>query len=152
MLPASVDVENSDRALDLEWLPKKNIGLSNRAPGFEQPNFGPTRPGMVLGRESLSVKKQRKPGPDKRTTSLQVEGSASSEPLRVCVRNALDNYFVHLDGHDTSGLHRLVVGEVEGPLFEAVLEHTNGNQSKAAEMLGINRSTLRKKLREYNLA
>ena len=98
------------------------------------------------------MKKQRKTEPEKRISPLRVEGSASSEPLRVCVRNALDNYFQHLDGHDTSGLYRMVVGEVEGPLFEAVLEHTKGNQSKAAEMLGINRGTLRKKLREYDLA
>ena len=97
------------------------------------------------------MKQKNKAGSDKRATSLRVEGQASSEPLRVCVRNALDNYFRHLDGHDTSGLHRMVISEVEGPLFEVVLEHTEGNQSKAAELLGINRGTLRKKLREYDL-
>ena len=96
--------------------------------------------------------KRKKSGSAKRTASLSVEASRIGEPLRVCVRNALNNYFQHLDGHDTSGLHHMVIGEVEAPLLEAVLEHTDGNQSRAAEILGINRGTLRKKLREYDLA
>ena len=73
------------------------------------------------------------------------------QPLRQCVRHALENYFAHLDGHETRGLHRMVMEEVETPLLEAVLSHTQGNQSRAAEVLGINRGTLRKKLRDYNL-
>lgn len=83
---------------------------------------------------------------------LQVDASHTSEPLHACVRSALDNYFSELDGHSTSGLHRFVMGEVEGPLLEAVLAYTDGNQSRAAEVLGINRGTLRKKLREYDLS
>ena len=98
------------------------------------------------------VERQKRTGSNKRVDSLQVEASNTGEPLRVCVRNALESYFAHLDGHDTSDLHRMVIGEVEAPLFEAVLKHTDGNQSRAAEMLGINRGTLRKKLREYDLS
>ena len=48
-------------------------------------------------------------------------------------------------------LYQLVIGEVEKPLFKAVLRYTNGNQSEAAEILGINRGTLRKKLKQYGL-
>ena len=100
--------------------------------------------------ETPSVKKQIKS--DKKKQSLHVDSSVTSEPLRKCVRLALDSYFEHLDGHATSGLHRLVMEEVETPLLEAVLSHTHGNQSRAAEVLGINRGTLRKKLREYDLS
>ena len=99
------------------------------------------------------MKKYKKAEPKKKQgNALQVESSCTGEPLRVCVRNAVDSYFNRLDGHTTSGLHQLVLGEVEAPLLEAVLNYTDGNQSKAAEVLGINRGTLRKKLREYDLS
>jgi Fis family transcriptional regulator len=67
------------------------------------------------------------------------------------VKEAVENYFRHLDGHDVSELFDLVMAEVEAPLLESVLAHTNGNQSRAAAILGINRATLRKKLKRYNL-
>jgi Fis family transcriptional regulator len=64
---------------------------------------------------------------------------------------ALCTYFTHLNGHKPGDLYQLVLGEVEKPLFSAVLKYTNGNQSEAAEILGINRGTLRKKLKSYKL-
>ena len=73
------------------------------------------------------------------------------EPLRQCVGEAVDNYFSTLDGRATNGLYKLVLKEVEAPLLEAVLRQTRGNQTRAAEVLGLNRGTLRKKLREYGL-
>jgi len=88
---------------------------------------------------------------EKRSQPLQVDSAMARRPLRECVRHALDKYFAHLDGHDTRGLHRLFMEEVETPLLEAVLAQTAGNQSRAAEVLGINRGTLRKKLKEYGL-
>jgi Fis family transcriptional regulator len=74
-----------------------------------------------------------------------------SKPLSVLTGEALNGYFNRLNGHKPGDLYQLVLGEVERPLFEAVLDYTNGNQSEAAEILGINRGTLRKKLRTYNL-
>lgn len=71
--------------------------------------------------------------------------------LRDCVRSVLTNYFNDLEGHSVDDLYQLVLAEVEAPLLQSVLDHTNGNQSKAAHMLGINRGTLRKKLKQYNL-
>lgn len=71
--------------------------------------------------------------------------------LAQCVEDAMERYFVLLDGHDTAGLYDLVVREVEAPMFRAVMAHTRNNQSKAAELLGLNRGTLRKKLKLYDL-
>lgn len=71
--------------------------------------------------------------------------------LRKSVEFALEAYFDHLDGQHTSELYQLVLQEVEVPLLEAVLSYTDNNQSRAAGMLGLNRGTLRKKLKQYNL-
>ena len=72
-------------------------------------------------------------------------------PLNECVAHSLKEYFEHLDGHPTANLYNMLLAEVEAPLFKATLEHTNGNQSRAAEILGLNRGTLRKKLKTYGL-
>ena len=80
-----------------------------------------------------------------------VQPVRNTEPLRECVKDALVSYFATLDGHDCGGLYELVMREVEAPLLEAALEYVGGNQSKAAQMLGINRGTLRKKLRLHGL-
>ena len=82
---------------------------------------------------------------------LEVSDKRASEPLRACVKAAVENYFSHLDGHEASALFELVMTEVEAPLLETVLAHAKGNQSRAAAMLGINRATLHKKLKRYNL-
>ncbi len=71
--------------------------------------------------------------------------------MRDATAEALDTYFRHLNGHKPGELYSLVMKEVEQPLFEAVLDFTGGNQSQAAEILGINRGTLRKKLKTYGL-
>lgn len=73
------------------------------------------------------------------------------EPLRNCVKNAVENFLSDLEGYHTSGLYRLVMDEVEAPLLEAVMRYSRGNHSKAATLLGINRGTLRKKLRQHDL-
>jgi Fis family transcriptional regulator, factor for inversion stimulation protein len=72
-------------------------------------------------------------------------------PLCHCVHTLIESYFAKLDDCKLSDLYQVVLREVELPLFKAVLKHTEGNQSKAADILGINRGTLRKKLTEYNL-
>ena len=73
------------------------------------------------------------------------------EPLRACVQSALDLYFMDLDGHQADGVYDMVVGQVEQAMLESVMQHTRSNQTRAAEVLGINRSTLRKKLKLYGL-
>ena len=73
------------------------------------------------------------------------------QPLCGCIKTSLELYFNDLDGHPPKDLYQMVLQEVEKPLLEAVLRHTRGNQTKAAEILGINRTTLRKKLDIYGL-
>ncbi|MEK7322769.1 MAG: DNA-binding transcriptional regulator Fis [Pseudomonadota bacterium] len=73
------------------------------------------------------------------------------QPLGSAVETALRHYFRDMDDHPPENVYELVICEVERPLFEAVMHHTRGNQSKAAKILGINRSTLRKKLEHYGL-
>ena len=72
-------------------------------------------------------------------------------PLNGCVRKALDKYFTDLDGHAPGELYQLMLGEVERPMLEKVMQHTRGNQTQASQLLGINRGTLRKKLKQYGL-
>jgi len=84
-------------------------------------------------------------------TGFHVAQEYRSEPLRVCVYNAVQAYFGNMDGHDVRGLYQLIMAEVEEPLLRAVLEQTEGNQTKAAAVLGISRTTLRKKLADYQL-
>lgn len=73
------------------------------------------------------------------------------EPLRSTVKNALGLYFHNLNGHNPGSIYQMVIAEVERPMFETVMEHVKGNQSRAAQILGISRSTLRKKLKFYGL-
>jgi Fis family transcriptional regulator len=73
-------------------------------------------------------------------------------PLRNYTERALNDYFSSLNGHRPARLYDLVLREVEEPLFRTVLDYSDGNQSRAAGILGINRATLRKKLREFGLA
>jgi Fis family transcriptional regulator len=77
--------------------------------------------------------------------------TGETNPLHRCVKEMLDKYFKDLDGHGTENLYDLVLREVEHPLLESVMQYTRGNQSKAAALLGINRGTLRKKLKNHRL-
>ena len=75
----------------------------------------------------------------------------SNQDLAACVKSALDEYFKDLDGQPPHAVYDMVLQCVERPLLEYVLNRAGGNQSKAAEILGLNRNTLRKKLKQYNL-
>ncbi|MEZ5524505.1 MAG: DNA-binding transcriptional regulator Fis [Pseudomonadales bacterium] len=71
--------------------------------------------------------------------------------LKECVEKAMDTFFADLDGQPASNLYEMVMAEVEAPLLDVVMRHSRDNQSKASEILGINRGTLRKKLKQYDL-
>ena len=96
-------------------------------------------------KQQLSKKKKAKKKKKEPLTNVR------NRPLRDVTADALRRYFKDLNGHNPGDLYGLVLGEVEEPLFETVMEHTQGNQSRAAEILGINRATLRKKLKHYYL-
>ena len=80
-----------------------------------------------------------------------VNGTLMHRTLKESTETALQEYFKTLNGNAPNGLYKLVINEVELPLIEAVMEFTHKNQSQAAEILGINRSTLRKKLKLFEL-
>ena len=72
--------------------------------------------------------------------------------LSVAVNESRDDYFTHLDGQPPHAIYDMVLGCIEKPMLEFILHKVGGNQSKAAEILGLNRNTLRKKMAEYNLS
>ena len=72
-------------------------------------------------------------------------------PLESCVRETLETYCQDLRGTDPDGLHEMVLKAVEKPLLDVVMQKAEGNQCRAAEWLGINRNTLRRKLEEHKL-
>ena len=101
----------------------------------------PSRHPLKLRREKL-----------RRESAPALNGSARGIPLRSLTQQALGDYFASLNGHAPGRLYELVMREVEEPLFRAVLDYVEGNQSRAAEVLGINRGTLRKKLKAYRIS
>ncbi|MCD9029345.1 DNA-binding transcriptional regulator Fis [Luteimonas sp. BDR2-5] len=77
--------------------------------------------------------------------------TAPRTPLREHVAASIQRYLGDLNGNDTDNLYEVALRELEIPLFAEVLNFCDGNQSRAAAMLGIHRATLRKKLRDYGL-
>jgi Fis family transcriptional regulator len=68
-----------------------------------------------------------------------------------CVRNAVEEYFNDLDGEKPHAIHEMVMRSVEKPLIEMLMKQAGGNQTRAAELLGINRNTLRNKIKQYQI-
>jgi len=99
---------------------------------------------MVNGRKATHARRET-------VIRATPRGGLKDIPLREHAEVALGAYFERLNGHRPSGLYELVMREVEEPLFRAVMRHTDGNQCRAAEILGINRGTLRRKLEDYGL-
>jgi Fis family transcriptional regulator, factor for inversion stimulation protein len=75
----------------------------------------------------------------------------TSSKLNLVVKESLEDYFTHLDGQPPHAVYDMVLNCVEKPMLEFILNKVGGNQSKAAEVLGINRNTLRKKMAQYGL-
>ena len=74
-----------------------------------------------------------------------------SNEIGRSVEHSLDEYFRRLDGEPPHGIYEMVIAHVERALLSSMLERSNGNQTQAAEMLGLNRNTLRAKLAKYKL-
>lgn len=90
--------------------------------------------------------------PNPLTVSIfNAQAQQVTKPLRDNVKAAVKNYLSQLNGEDPTDLYELVLSEIEHPLLDVVMMYTRGNQTRAAAMLGINRGTLRKKLKKYGM-
>jgi len=86
------------------------------------------------------------------STRQDTPRGTSRPPLREHVAQSVRRYLRDLDGCEADDVYEIVLREMEIPLFVEVLNHCDGNQSRAAALLGIHRATLRKKLKDYGLA
>ena len=84
-------------------------------------------------------------------TTQQNLPAENTQTLRDSVEKALESYFAQLDGQPVTDVYDMVLSEVEAPLLEVVMRYTRDNQTKAATLLGLNRGTLRKKLKQYGM-
>ena len=85
-------------------------------------------------------------------STVNSQDQVTQKPLRDSVQSRhWKNYFAQLNGQDVNDLYELVLAEVEQPLLDMVMQYTRGNQTRAALMMGINRGTLRKKLKKYGM-
>ena len=85
------------------------------------------------------------------TLDNRINNRYTPEPLRVNVERVVRQYFSMLGDEIPTDLYELILRQIEEPLLSVVLEQTRGNQTKCAQILGLNRGTLRKKLKTYNL-
>ena len=113
-------------------------------------------------RSSFQIAEEIEPlvAPSSSSTQIQTHpGQAQASPahteehitLRTEVDKAMRRYFHQLENEPVTDLYQMVISEVESPLLEAVMRYTGNNQSKASIMLGLNRGTLRTKLKQYGL-
>ena len=113
------------------------FGAEEDSGGIDLPAFAPAR---LQEAETLRA-----------SLNLETLRPAGVSTLREQVLSSVENYFALLEGEQAKDLYDLVLAEVEAPLFAAVMHQTRGNQSKAAIVLGLNRGTLRTKLKQYGL-
>jgi Fis family transcriptional regulator len=79
------------------------------------------------------------------------QGDQTNNDLSISVKTSLDQYFKDLEGEPPHAVYNMLLACVEKPMLEYIMQYAAGNQSKAAEILGLNRNTLRKKIQQYNL-
>ena len=81
----------------------------------------------------------------------EIDARVKSSSLRQSVTSAVKDYLDQLDGQLGTDVYQMVLAEVEAPLLEEIMAYTRNNQTKASRMLGLNRGTLRKKLKQYGM-
>jgi Fis family transcriptional regulator len=82
---------------------------------------------------------------------MSAQKTTDTKPLSHYVSHSLDGFFKALNGHAPKDLYGMILEQVEPPLLKATLKYCGGNQSRAASILGLNRATLRKKLRQHKI-
>ena len=130
--------------LALQQSSREGVGVNRMATRKETASVGKSSQsgGAVAGRHGA--------GGSIRPTAPRIE-QQDAESLEQCVFRSLDQYFADLGGAKPHALHQMVMGAIEKPLLQFALQRCDGNQSAAAELLGINRNTLRRKLQDYGL-
>jgi Fis family transcriptional regulator len=88
----------------------------------------------------------------KKAGTVPAISSTDATPIDATVRTSVRQYLAEIDGELPTDFYQLVLSQVEAPLLEEVMRHTRNNQTRAAHLLGLNRGTLRKKLRLYKLS
>jgi len=83
--------------------------------------------------------------------NVPIRRERRKQPIRRSVTSAIELYLDDMSGHEVTDLYHVVLSEVEPAILAVVMKHVGGNQSEAAEMLGVSRGTLRKKLKLYGL-
>jgi Fis family transcriptional regulator len=81
-----------------------------------------------------------------------MDQNKSNRLLREFVGQTMREYFEKIDGYPIDKVYNLVIGEVEKPLIEETIKYCKGNQSKASDLLGLSRGTLRKKMKQYKIS
>jgi len=84
-------------------------------------------------------------------SATNTQDKTIKKPLRELIKKSLKYYLLNLNGKYVNNLYELALAELERPLLDIVMQYTRGNQTQAALMMGINRSTLRKKLKKYSM-
>lgn len=103
---------------------------------------------MTMGEPMLT---QSQDGIARETAAPAATSGNRHSQLRNSVTRSVREYLSQLDGQMASDVYQMVLAEVEAPLLEEIMAYTRGNQTKASRMLGLNRGTLRKKLKQYGL-
>ncbi|HBO13234.1 MAG TPA: DNA-binding transcriptional regulator Fis [Halieaceae bacterium] len=101
-----------------------------------------------------SAKRGTNSGTNSKKSAGKAPATVSTEatPIDATVRTSVRQYLTEIDGELPTDFYQLVLSQVEAPLLEEVMRHTRNNQTRAAHLLGLNRGTLRKKLRLYKLS
>ncbi len=86
-----------------------------------------------------------------RPNLVAMQGKVTHTPLSIYIENTIRHYFAELQDELPKDLYNLIIKEIEKPMLKVVLEVTRGNQSKSAEVLGLSRGTLRKKMATYDM-
>lgn len=105
---------------------------------------------MSNGAPAVAASKNKNNATDRQTELAQIP-VGSTQPLKNNISAALDNYFDQLGGQMVTDVYQMVLSEVEAPLLRSVMRYTRNNQTKASMVLGLNRGTLRKKLKQHGL-
>ena len=87
----------------------------------------------------------------KKGKKAKVSPAPKDKCLSECVSDAMEKYFKDMDGHEPVDLYDLIISQVEKPLIESVIENSRGNISRAAQVLGLNRATLRNRMQKYGI-